>query len=97
MGRGTTYHVAGCHRMYVDTPRTGSPVGSAESRALARRGLLRAVLTWLAEVLTGRTTDTRPGHPRTLSTAFDDPRQPGWANSSARRPRSIRASPASAS
>ena len=73
MGRGTTYHVAGCHRMYVDTPRTGSPVGSAESRALARRGLPRAVLTWLAEVLPGRTTDTRPGHPRTLSTAFDDP------------------------
>ena len=30
MGRGTTYHVAGCHRIYVDTPRTGSPVGSAE-------------------------------------------------------------------
>jgi cardiolipin synthase C len=73
MGRGTTYHVAGCHRIYVDTPRTGSPVGSAESRALARRGLPRAVLTWLAEVLPGRTTDTRPGHPRTLSTAFDDP------------------------
>ena len=73
MGRGTTYHVAGCHRIYVDTPRTGSPVGSAESRALARRGFPRAVLTWLAEVLPGRTTDTRPGHPRTLSTAFDDP------------------------
>jgi cardiolipin synthase C len=73
MGRGTAYHVAGCHRMHVDTPRTGSPVGSAESRALARRGLPRAVLTWLAEVLTGRTTDTRPDHPRTLSTAFDDP------------------------
>jgi cardiolipin synthase C len=73
MGRGTAYHVAGCHRMHVDTPRTGSPVGSAESRALTRRGLPRAVLTWLAEVLRGRTTDTRPGHPRTLSTAFDDP------------------------
>ena len=73
MGRGTAYHVAGCHRMHVDTPRTGSPVGSAEFRALARRGLPRTVLTWLAEVLTGRTTDPRPGHPRTLSTAFDDP------------------------
>ena len=73
MGRGTAYHVAGCHRMHVDTPRTSSPVSSAESRALARRGLPRAVLAWLAEVLPGRTTDTRPGHPRTLSTAFDDP------------------------
>ena len=73
MGRGTAYHVAGCHRMHVDTPRTGSPVGAAESRALARRGLPRTVLTWLAKVLTGRTTDPRPEYPRTLSTAFDDP------------------------
>jgi phosphatidylserine/phosphatidylglycerophosphate/cardiolipin synthase-like enzyme len=73
MGRGTAYHVAGCHRMHVDTPRTGSPVSSAESRALARRGLPRAVQTWLAEVLPGCTTNTRPSHPRTLSTAFDDP------------------------
>ena len=61
------------HRMHVDTPRTGRPVGSAESRALARRELRRAVLTWLAEVLPGRTADTRPSHSRTPSTAFDDP------------------------
>src|SRR4029078_2426551 len=47
------------NRMHVDTPRTGRPVGSAE-RAVARRGLPRAVLTWLAEVLPGRTADTRP-------------------------------------
>ena len=73
MGRGTAYHVAGCHRMHVDTPRTGSPVGAAESRALARHGLPRTVLAWLAKVLTGRTTDPRSGYPRTPSTAFDDP------------------------
>ena len=73
MGRGTAYHVAGCHRMHVDTQRTGSPVGSVESRALARRGPPRTVLSWLAKVLTGRTTDPRPGYPRTLSTAFEDP------------------------
>jgi putative cardiolipin synthase len=73
MCRGTTYHAAGCHLMHVDTQRTGSPVGSAESRALARRGLPRTVLNWLAKVLTGRSTDPRPGYPRTLSTALDDP------------------------
>ena len=42
-------------------------------RALARRGLPRTVLIWLAEVLTGRTSDPRAGYPRTRSTAFDDP------------------------
>ena len=73
MGRGTAYHVAGCHRMHVDTQRTGSAVGSVESRALARHGLARTVLSWLAKVLTGRTTAPRPGNPRTLSTAFEDP------------------------
>jgi len=73
MCRGTAYHVADCHRMDVDTQRTSSPVGSAESRALARRGLPRTVLIWLAEVLTGRTTDPWSSYPRTLSTAFEDP------------------------
>lgn len=38
-----------------------------------RRGHPRAVLTWLAEVLTGPTTDRRPDYPRTQSTAFSDP------------------------
>jgi cardiolipin synthase C len=70
MGRGTAYHVAGCHRMHVDTPRAGSPVGSAEPRPLARRGLPRTALIWLAEVLTGRASGTRRDFPRTVSTAF---------------------------
>jgi putative cardiolipin synthase len=73
MCRGTAYHVADCHRMDVDTRRTSSPVCSAESRALARRGLPRTALIWLAEVLTGRATDPRPDYPRTPSTAFEDP------------------------
>ena len=73
MFRGTAYHVADCHRMDVDTQRTSIPVGSAESREPASRGLPRTVLIWLAEVLTGRITDPRPGYPRTLSTAFEDP------------------------
>ena len=68
---GTAYHVADCHRMDVDTQRTGNPVGSAESRAQARRGLPQSALIWLAEVLTGRTTAPRPGYPRTVSTAFE--------------------------
>jgi putative cardiolipin synthase len=59
--------------MHADTPRTGSPVGASESRALARRGLPRTVLAWLAKALTGPATDPRPDYPRTLSTAFDDP------------------------
>ena len=67
MRRGTAYHVAG------NAQPTGTPVGSAEYRALARRGLPRTALTWLAEVLNGGTTDNKPGYPRTLSTAFDDP------------------------
>ena len=73
MFRGTAYHVADCHRMDVDTQRTSIPVGSAESREPASRGLPRTVVIWLAEVLTGRITDPRPGYPRTLSTAFEDP------------------------
>jgi putative cardiolipin synthase len=59
--------------MDVDTQRTSSPGSSAESRASARRGLPRTALIWLAEVLTGRTTDPRPDYPRTPSTAFEDP------------------------
>ena len=73
MRRETAYHVAGCHRMHADTQRTGSAVGAVESRELARRGLPRRALTWLAGLFTGSTTDTGPGYPRTLSTAFDDP------------------------
>jgi len=38
-----------------------------------RRGHPRTALTWLAEVLTGPTTNRRPGYPRTQSTAFNDP------------------------
>jgi cardiolipin synthase C len=72
MGRQTAYNVAGCHRIHVDTQRPGSPVGSVESRAPARRGLPRTVLIWLAKVLTGRTTDPPPFYPRTLSTAFEE-------------------------
>ncbi|MGO4513632.1 phospholipase D family protein [Bradyrhizobium sp. 2TAF36] len=59
--------------MDVDTQRTSSPGSSAESQASARRGLPRTALIWLAEVLTGRTTDPRPDYPRTPSTAFEDP------------------------
>ena len=70
---GTAYHVADRHRMDVNTQQTSSLVGSAESRALARRGLPRTALIWLAEVLTGRTTDPRPDYPRTPATAFEDP------------------------
>ena len=73
MRRGTAYDVADCHRMDVDTQRTSTPVSSAESRPAARSGLRRTALVWLAEVLTGRTTEPRPGYPRTLSTAFEDP------------------------
>ena len=39
--------------MRADTQRTSSPAGSAESRALAGRGLPRTVLTWLAQLFTG--------------------------------------------
>ena len=40
---------------------------------MARRGLPRTALIWLAKVLTGRASETRSGYPRTRSTAFDDP------------------------
>ena len=57
--------------MRADTQRTGSPAGSAESRALAGRGLPRTVLTRLAQLFTGATR-SRPGDSRTVSTAFED-------------------------
>ena len=56
--------------MRMDTQRTSSPAGSAESRALVNRGLPRTVLTWLAQVFTGRASP--PDDPRTTSTAFED-------------------------
>jgi hypothetical protein len=56
MRRATRCQVADCRRMRADTQRTSSPASSAESRALARLSLPRTVLTWLAEVITGRTT-----------------------------------------
>ena len=66
-----------CCRLPPDARRHAAnqqSCGFSESRALARRGLPRTALIWLAEVLTGRTTDPRPGYPRTLSTAFERPR-----------------------
>ena len=73
MRRGTPCRVADCRRMRADTQRTSSSAGSAESRALAGRGLPRTVLIWLAQVLTGCATRPRPDYPRTVSTAFEDP------------------------
>ena len=73
MGRGTTYHVAGCHRIYVDTPRTGSPVGSAEfghwpvadSHARSDSGSLRSSLR--------RHADTPAWLTANATTVSDDP------------------------
>ena len=59
--------------MRGDTQRNSNSVGSAESRARAGRGLPRAVLTWLARVLTGCATRPQPDYPRTISTAFEGP------------------------
>ena len=59
--------------MRADTQRASSSAGSAESRALAGRGLPRTVLIWLAKVLTGSATRHRPDYPRTVSTALEDP------------------------
>ena len=72
MRRGTPCRVADCRRMRADTQRTSSSAGSAESRALAGRGLLGTVLIWLALVLTGCAAGPRPDYPRTPSTAFED-------------------------
>ena len=56
--------------MRMDTQRTSSPAGSAESRALVNRGLPRTILTWLAQFFTGRASP--PDDPRRTSTAFED-------------------------
>ena len=72
MRRGTPCRVADCRRMRADTQRSSSSAGSAESRALAGRGLLGTVLIWLALVLTGCAAGPRPDYPRTPSTAFED-------------------------
>ena len=69
---GTPCRVADCRRMRADTQRSSSSAGSAESRALAGRGLLGTVLIWLALVLTGCAAGPRPDYPRTPSTAFED-------------------------
>ena len=63
----------GCGLMPANAQRTNGAPGLAQSRALAGRGLPRTILTWLAQVFTGRTTRTRPDYPRTVSTAFEDP------------------------
>jgi putative cardiolipin synthase len=73
MRRGTPCRVANCRRMRADTQPTSSSAGSDESRTLAGRGLPRAVLIWLAQVLTGCASRPRPDYPRTVSTAFEDP------------------------
>ncbi|WP_296712817.1 phospholipase D family protein [Rhodoblastus sp.] len=57
--------------MRGDQQRASSAACSAESRALARRGLPRKVLNWLAQI-TGGSTRPRPDHPRTISTALQD-------------------------
>jgi putative cardiolipin synthase len=59
--------------MRADAQRTSSSAGSPESGALARRGLPRTVLNWLAQVLTGCAIRPRPDYPPTVSTAFEDP------------------------
>jgi putative cardiolipin synthase len=73
MRRGAPCRVDDCRRIRDDTQRTGGSAGSAESRALAGRGLPRTILIWLAQILTGCATRPRPDYPRTVSTAFVDP------------------------
>ncbi len=72
MCRETAYHDAGVRRTDADTQRAGSAVEFVEPRALARHGLPRTLIIWLAEVLTPGSTD-RTGFPRKPSTAFSDP------------------------
>ena len=72
MRRGTPCRVADC-RMRADTQRTSGSARSAESRALAGRGLPRTVLNWLAQVLTGRAARPGPTIRAAASTAFEDP------------------------
>ena len=59
-------------RMLNEWQRASSSAGSAESRALAGRGLPRAVLNWIAQILNGGATRPRPTYPHTVSTAFED-------------------------
>ena len=73
MRRGTPCRVPDCCRKRADRQRTQSSAGSAESRALAGRELLRTVLIWIAQVLTGCAPRRRPDYTRTVSTAFEDP------------------------
>ena len=72
-GKERSLSIKRATKRHADTQRTSSSAGSAESRALAGRGLPRTVLNWLAQVLTGRATRPRPDYPRTVSTAFEDP------------------------
>jgi Uncharacterized conserved protein (DUF2183) len=69
MRRGTPCGVADCRRMRADTQRTDSSAGSAESRARVGRGLLGAVLVWLALALAGCAGGPRPDRPSTPPTA----------------------------
>jgi putative cardiolipin synthase len=71
MRRGTPRRVADYRQMRADTQPTSSAAGSAESQALGGGGFSRAVLIWLAQLLTG--TRPRPHYPRMVSTAFEDP------------------------
>ncbi len=73
MRRGAPGRIADCGRMRGDGQRTSSSASSAESRALAGRGLPRKVLNWLAQILPGGATRPRPDTPRTISTAPEDP------------------------
>jgi putative cardiolipin synthase len=71
MGRGMSCRVADDLRMCADTQLISRSGGSTEARVRVGRGFSRAVLNWLAESFAGRA--KRSDHPRTISTAFDDP------------------------
>ena len=71
MGRGTPRPVEDSRQMDTDPQRIS--ISTAEPRALAGRGFPRMVLSWLAQVLTGRATRARSDYPRTVSTAIEDP------------------------
>ncbi|MGC1558704.1 MAG: phospholipase D family protein [Bradyrhizobium sp.] len=73
MRRGTPYRVTDYRGMRANRQRTSTSAASAQSRVLAGCGLLRTVLIWLAQVLTGSATRPLPDNPRGVSTAFDEP------------------------
>ncbi len=73
MRRGTPYRVTDYRGMRANRQRTSTSAASAQSRVLAGCGLLRTVLIWLAQVLTGSATRPLPDNPRRVSTAFDEP------------------------